>query len=71
MSQDNGLGKGPACSQVQEGQSDHLPLCWSQVSIVQGGREFQLSRRLASESGQLSRGQSGGSENWPDPFTHK
>ena len=42
MSRDNGLGKGPACSQAQEGQSDHEPLklasdvyCvrWERVSI--------------------------------------
>ena len=26
VSQDYGLGKGPGCSQVQEGQSDHQPL---------------------------------------------
>ena len=26
MSQDNRLGKGPGCSQVQEGQTDHWPL---------------------------------------------
>ena len=42
VSQDNGLGEGPACSQVQEGQSDHLTMwlvpdvyCvqWERVSI--------------------------------------
>ena len=39
VSQGNGLGKGLCCSQVQEHQSDHRPLCgWRQMSIVQGGR---------------------------------
>ena len=58
--QDNGLSKGPGCSQVQEGQSDHLPL-WL-VSDVYYGREFRLSLRLPSKSGQLSQGQSRGLE---------
>ena len=42
MSWNNGLGKGPSCSQVQEGQSDHWILWlvpdvyfgrWEKVSI--------------------------------------
>ena len=38
VSQDNGLGKGPGCSQVQEGQSEHQSLRLAQMSIVCGGR---------------------------------
>ena len=85
VSWDNRSGKGPACSQVQEGQSGHQ-LSWLApgVCCVRGGREFQWSRRLLSELGQLSHRQSRGLEcgltgslavwgvgNWPGPFNHE
>ena len=85
VSWDNRSGKGPACSQVQEGQSGHR-LSWLApgVCCVCGGREFQWSRRLLSELGQLSHRQSRGLEcgltgslavwgvgNWPGPFNHE
>ena len=40
LSPDNGLGKGPGCSQVQEGQPDHWPLGLAPDVYCVSGREF-------------------------------
>ena len=59
VSQDNGLGQGPGCFQGQEGVSQATGYCvWHQVSIVCGGREFELSLGLSIELRQLGHGQS-------------
>ena len=51
VSQDNKLGQGRSCSQVQEGQSDHWPLWLASEVYCANGREFRLSHGLSSESG--------------------